>query len=133
MDQTSNTATRLNKAGHTYHAVFTVLSASVAGVSGDDISTRDFMSQFGDFANRWHGFKVGFEYKWIRHESGTLFYAVTGTRSVLKAFEAYLEYLGLAHRTHVEHYGHRHSEFERDVALLFHPVHGRYGRGGSRS
>lgn len=132
MDQTSNTATRLNKAAHTYHAIFTVLSASVAGVSGDDIPTRDFMSQFADFANRWHGFKVTFEYKWVRHESGTLFYAMTGARSVLKSFEAYLEYLGVAHRAHVEHYGRRHSEFEQDVALLFHPVHGHHGRGCNR-
>ncbi|WNF55803.1 hypothetical protein [Pseudomonas sp. SG20052] len=131
MEKTVSPIQRLHKAGHTYHAVFTVLSASVAGV-GDDISTRDFMSQFGDFANRWHGFKVTFEYKWIRHESGTLFYAITGTRSVLKAFEAYLQHLGIAGRTHVEHYGRRHSEFEQDVALLFHPVHGRYGRGGRR-
>lgn len=77
MDQTSNTATRLNKASHQYHAIFTVHPA--------------------------------------------------GTRSLLKAFESYLEHREVAF--HVEHYGYRYSEFERDVALLFHPVHGYHGRG----
>lgn len=109
-----------------YHAIFAVHDAAV-------ISTRDYMSQFADFANRWHGHQVKVTYKWIRHESGALFFAVTGSRSVLSAFAAYLEHVGVADRTHVEHYGHRHSEFDRDVALLFHPVHGRHGRGSSRS
>lgn len=59
-----------------------------------------------------------------------VFYAITGTRSLLKAFEAYLDHRGVVF--HVESYGHRHSEFERDVALLFHPVHGSFGRGSSR-
>jgi hypothetical protein len=90
MDQTSNTVTRLNKASHQYHAIFTVHPAAA-------ISTPDFMSQFAD---------------------------------VLKAFECYLGHREVAF--HIEHYGHRHSEFERDVALLFHPVHGYHGRGSSR-
>lgn len=124
MDQTSNTVTRLNKASHQYHAIFTVHPAAA-------ISTRDFMSQFADYANRWHGRTVKVTYTWTRHESGALFYAITGTRSLLKAFDAYLDHRGVVF--HVEHYGHRHSEFERDVALLFHPVHGRHGRGSSRS
>ena len=123
MDQTSNTVTRLNKAAHSYHAIFAVHDATV-------ISTRDFMSQFADYANRWHGHPVKVTYKWIRHESGALFFAITGSRSVLSAFAEYLQHRGVAF--HVEHYSHRHSEFERDVALLFHPVHGRHGRGGSR-
>jgi hypothetical protein len=110
---------------HRYHAIFAVHNAA-------SISTRDFMGQFADYANRWHGHKVKVTYKWIRHENGTLIFAITGTRSVLKAFEAYLEHVGVADRARVEHYGHRHSEFERDVALLFHPVHGRHGRGASR-
>ena len=122
MDQTSNTVTRLNKAAHSYHAIFVVHDAAV-------ISTRDFMSQFADFANRWHGHQATVTYKWVRHRRA-LFYVLTGTRSVLKAFEAYLDHRGVAF--HVEQYGHRHSEFERDVALLFHPVHGRHGRGSSR-
>lgn len=124
MDQTSNTVTRLNKAAHSYHAIFAVHDAAV-------ITTRDFMSQFADYANRWHGHQVKVTYKWIRHESGALFFAVTGSRSVLKAFEAYLDHRGVVF--HVEQYGHRHSEFERDVALLLHPIHGYHGRGSSRS
>lgn len=123
MDQKSNIATRLNKAPHQYHAIFAVQDATV-------ISTRDFMSQFSDFANRWHGHPVKVVYTWTRHANGALFYAITGTRSLLKAFDAYLDHRGVAF--HLEHYGHRRSEFERDVALLFHPVHGRHGRGGSR-
>lgn len=124
MDQTSNTVARLNKASHQYHAIFTVHPAAA-------ISTRDFMSQFADYANRWHGRTVKVTYTWTRHESGALFYAITGTRSLLKAFESYLEHRAVAF--HVESYGHRHPEFERDVALLFHPVHGYHGRGSSRS
>lgn len=108
---------------HQYHAIFTVHPASA-------ISTRDFMSQFADYANRWHGHPVKVVYTWIRHESGALFYALTGTRSLLKAFESYLGHREVAF--HIEHYGHRHSEFERDVTLLFHPVHGYRGRGSSR-
>lgn len=124
MTETATPIQELKKSPqHQYHAIFTVHPAAA-------ISTRDFMSQFTDFANRWHGHPVKVVYTWIRHESGALFFTITGSRSVLSAFAAYLDHRGVVF--HVEHYAHRHSEFERDVSLLFHPVHGRHGRGSSR-
>lgn len=88
---------------------------------------RMFTCAMGQWLRKYHGFEVEFSYKWVRLEDGTIYFALSGSRSVQDVFTGYLsnnqgDYYDEAI---VKHYGRNTAAFNRAFDKLLELKHGR--------
>lgn len=137
--------TGLRKSQTQYHQIYRIVSKSTTPNQDStalqfSVDIRILMHDFRRFVDRWHGFHVQYSYQWIRHADGAVIVALSGSRSVHAAFCNYVERRksslrfmsdSLDHGRHIP-VGRSAIEFQKELDVLFDPIHGRYGRGGSR-
>ncbi len=92
---------------------------------------RDFVNAMKQHLHKYHGHRVSFSYRWCRHEDGSLYFALSGSRSVQDVFAAYLDnnhgdYYSSAT---VTQYGRNTIKFTRAFDKLFAMKYGRSARG----
>lgn len=92
---------------------------------------RDFVNAMKQHLHKYHGRRVSFSYRWCRHEDGSLFFALSGSRSVQDVFAAYLDNNQGSYYTSatVTQYGRCTDKFNRAFDKLFEMKRGRTGRG----
>lgn len=88
---------------------------------------RMFTCAVKQYLRKYHGFEVGFSYKWVRLEDGSIYFALSGSRSVQDVFTGYLvnnqgDYYDEAI---VKHYGRNAAAFNRAFDKLLELKHGR--------
>lgn len=88
---------------------------------------RMFACAVKQYLRKYHGFEVGFSYKWVRLEDGSICFALSGSRSVQDVFTGYLgnnqgDYYDEAI---VKHYGRNTAAFNRAFDKLLELKHGR--------
>lgn len=97
----------------------------------DFIDIRRLMKAFRQFAESWHRFKVQYQYQWIRHADNSIYINLTGSESVKVAFKRFIEHesspVYFASQAHMVE-----SAYRANMARLYDPKLGRFGRGASR-
>lgn len=88
---------------------------------------RMFTCALGQWLRKYHGFDVEFNYRWVRHQDGSLYFALSGSRSVQDVFADYLinnngDYFADAT---VTRYGRNTAAFKRAFSALLELKHGR--------
>lgn len=88
---------------------------------------RMFACAVKQYLRKYHGIEVEFSYRWVRHEDGSLYFALSGSRSVQDVFTGYLgnnqgDYYDDAI---VKHYGRNTAAFNRAFDKLLELKHGR--------
>ncbi len=87
---------------------------------------RLFACALGQHLRKCHGFDVDYSYRWVRHADGTLYFALSGSRSVQLVFADYLD----SNRSNyydsysVTQYGANLVAFNRVFAKLLELKHG---------
>lgn len=95
---------------------------------------RMFTCAMGQWLRKYHGFDIDFSYQWVRHEDGSLYFALTGSRSVQDVFAAYVDnnqgdYYDTAN---VVQYGRNTPAFRRAFNKLLESRQLRHGYGESK-
>lgn len=90
---------------------------------------RMFTCAMGQWLRKYHGFNVDFKYQWVRHEDGSLYFALSGSRSVQDVFASYLDNNQGSYydSVTVTQYGRNTGAFNRAYAKLVESKHGRSG------
>lgn len=88
---------------------------------------RMFTCAMGQWLRKFHGFDVDFSYRWVRHQDGSLYFALSGSRSVQAVFADYLDNNQGNYYTDatVTQYGRNKAAFNRAFAKLLELKHGR--------
>lgn len=95
---------------------------------------RMFTCAMGQHLRKYHGFDVDFSYRWVRHADGSLYFALSGSRSVQDVFAAYLDnnngdYYDSAHLTQ---YGRHTVKFNRAFDKLLELKRGNFAYGETK-
>lgn len=88
---------------------------------------RMFTCALGQWLRKYHGFDVEFNYRWVRHQDGSLYFALSGSRSVQDVFADYLTNNNGDYFTDatVTRYGRNTAAFNRAFSALLELKHGR--------
>lgn len=86
-----------------------------------------FTCALGQWLRKCHGFDVEFSYRWVRHADGTLYFALSGSRSVQDVFADYLTNNNGDYFTDatIIRYGRNAGAFNRAFDTLLKLKHGR--------
>jgi len=122
MTKTVSLVQGMNKSSQQYH--------SITLMSGQP-KIRDFVNAMKQHLHKYHGRRVSFSYRWCRHKDGSLFFALSGSRSVQDVFAAYLNNNQGSYYTSatVTQYGRCTDKFNRAFDKLFEMKCGRSARG----
>lgn len=88
---------------------------------------RMFTCAMGQWLRKYHGFDVDYSYRWVRHQDGSLYFALSGSRSVQDVFADYLANNNGDYFTDatVTQYGRNTAAFNRAFDKLLELKHGR--------
>ena len=137
----------LQKSQQQYHYIYRIVSTErFLGYVNDDVASpiaiRNFLRAFRQYADRWQGFKMEYDYMWVRRADGSVYIAISGSRAIHAAFRSFVgresslvRYRSDNYEYHSrDHFPTRNEiEFKKKLAEFLDPKHGRHGRGGSRS
>lgn len=95
---------------------------------------RMFACAMKQHLSKYHGFDVDFSYRWVRHEDGSLYFALSGSRSVQAVFADYLVNNNGDYYTDatVTRYGRNTASFNRAFTKLLELKHGRGAYGETK-
>lgn len=87
---------------------------------------RLFACAMGQWLRKCHGFDIDYSYRWVKTQDGSIYFALSGSRSVQTVFADYLnnnrgDYYNSAT---VTHYGNNSVAFNRAFARLMELKHG---------
>lgn len=95
---------------------------------------RLFACAMGQWLRKCHGFDIDYSYRWVKTQDGSIYFALSGSRSVQTVFADYLEnnrgdYYDNATLTR---YGNNSVAFNRAFARLMELKHGRGAYGETK-
>lgn len=114
-----------------------ILSKSYTYENGGETRVHDFidirrlMKAFRQFAESWHGFKVQYQYQWIRHADNSIHISLAGSKSIHAAFQRFIERQSSSVVFESQMFC-VEGFYGSVMARLYDPKHGRHGRGASR-